>query len=106
MSFSFATFFCRFTRTYQKVLRLVETLHYFTTRGWDFDSKGLIELWETTSEEDKKVGLSYFNVLSICLCFFLISFLHLTLLVHYRFKNLTDFALILKLFITLYYAKL
>ncbi|VDM11652.1 unnamed protein product [Wuchereria bancrofti] len=45
----------RFTRVYQKVLRLVETLHYFTTRGWDFDSKGLIELWETTSEEDKKI---------------------------------------------------
>ncbi|CAG9532435.1 unnamed protein product [Cercopithifilaria johnstoni] len=45
----------RFTRIYKKVLRLVETLHYFTTRGWDFDSKGLIELWETTSEEDKKI---------------------------------------------------
>lgn len=39
-------------------MRLVETLHYFTTRGWDFDSKGLIELWETTSEEDRKVSLS------------------------------------------------
>ncbi|KAL3982611.1 Male sterility family protein [Acanthocheilonema viteae] len=45
----------RFTHIYKKVLRLVETLHYFTARGWDFDSKGLIELWETTSEEDKKI---------------------------------------------------
>ncbi|MCP9265753.1 Fatty acyl-CoA reductase 1 [Dirofilaria immitis] len=49
----------RFTRIYQKVLRLVETLHYFTTRGWDFDSKGLIELWKQLRKRTKKLIFNF-----------------------------------------------
>uniref|UniRef100_A0A183EC10 Sterile domain-containing protein n=1 Tax=Gongylonema pulchrum TaxID=637853 RepID=A0A183EC10_9BILA len=45
----------RFTRVYNKVLKLVETLHYFTTRGWNFESKGLIDLWDSATDEDKRI---------------------------------------------------
>ena len=33
---------------------MVETLHYFTTRGWTFKSEKLVALWDCLSEEDKK----------------------------------------------------
>jgi fatty acyl-CoA reductase len=44
----------KFVRIYGKVWKMVETLHYFTTRGWSFDAKGLITLWDSLSEDDKK----------------------------------------------------
>lgn len=45
----------RLLRSYRKVFRLVETLHYFTMRGWNFDARGLVELWNSTAEEDKEI---------------------------------------------------
>jgi fatty acyl-CoA reductase len=33
---------------------MIETLHYFTTRGWNFKSERLVSLWDQLSEEDKK----------------------------------------------------
>ncbi|VDN57898.1 unnamed protein product [Dracunculus medinensis] len=55
-------FFCvltgrkkKFTRMYGKVWRMVETLHYFTTRGWNFETNGLLEIWNSISDDDKQV---------------------------------------------------
>ena len=45
----------RFVRIYSKIRKMVDTLHYFTTRGWDFQTKAMLELWETTSPDDQKV---------------------------------------------------
>uniref|UniRef100_A0A1I7XBU8 Fatty acyl-CoA reductase n=1 Tax=Heterorhabditis bacteriophora TaxID=37862 RepID=A0A1I7XBU8_HETBA len=41
-------------RLYGKVWKMIETLHYFTTHGWTFQSKALPRLWETLHPEDKK----------------------------------------------------
>jgi fatty acyl-CoA reductase len=38
---------------------MVESLHYFTTRGWNFKTEKLIGLWECLSEEDKKVQFEF-----------------------------------------------
>lgn len=45
----------QFVRLYGKVWRMVQTLHYFTTRGWTFESKNLVTLWESLSDEDKQI---------------------------------------------------
>lgn len=34
---------------------MIETLHYFTTRGWSFESNNIIKLWNSLSDEDQKV---------------------------------------------------
>lgn len=34
---------------------MIETLHFFTTRGWNFETKNLLNLWKNTDEEDKKI---------------------------------------------------
>uniref|UniRef100_A0A9J2P8L0 Fatty acyl-CoA reductase n=1 Tax=Ascaris lumbricoides TaxID=6252 RepID=A0A9J2P8L0_ASCLU len=58
----FIDFICRltgrkqqFVRIYGKVWRMVETLHYFTTHGWNFESKGLLSMWDSLCDEDKEV---------------------------------------------------
>lgn len=51
---------CRFVRIYAKVWNLVETLHYFTTRGWDFQTKALVELWDQMSTDDREVCIGYY----------------------------------------------
>ncbi|CAD5221743.1 unnamed protein product [Bursaphelenchus xylophilus] len=43
-----------FVKIYGRIWKMIETLHYFTTRGWSFKSKKLLCLWETLSEQDKK----------------------------------------------------
>jgi hypothetical protein len=43
-------------RTYGKVWKMIETLHYFTTRGWHFESRNILRLWENLNEADRKVG--------------------------------------------------
>lgn len=48
----------RMVRIYQKILKAVTTLEYFTTREWDFQVKHLTGLMERMSAEDEKV--SYF----------------------------------------------
>ncbi|MFH4974946.1 hypothetical protein AB6A40_001655 [Gnathostoma spinigerum] len=44
----------QFVRIYSKVWRMVETLNYFTMHGWSFESKGLLALWDSLSEEDRQ----------------------------------------------------
>ena len=34
---------------------MIETLHFFTTRGWNFNSQNLLNLWNQLDGEDKKV---------------------------------------------------
>ncbi|EPB79481.1 NAD-binding protein [Ancylostoma ceylanicum] len=41
-------------RLYAKVWRMVETLHYFTTHGWTFQSKNLPKLWDSLHFEDQQ----------------------------------------------------
>lgn len=46
---------------------MVETLHYFTTHGWNFESKGLLSMWDSLCDEDKEVHLMrLFSLISIC----------------------------------------
>jgi len=45
----------RFVRIYGKVWKMIETLHFFTTRGWNFNSQNLLNLWNQLDEEDKKI---------------------------------------------------
>uniref|UniRef100_A0A914ZEZ5 Fatty acyl-CoA reductase n=1 Tax=Parascaris univalens TaxID=6257 RepID=A0A914ZEZ5_PARUN len=45
----------QFVRIYGKVWRMIETLHYFTTHGWNFESKGLLSMWDSLCDEDKEV---------------------------------------------------
>jgi len=45
----------RFVKIYNKIWRMMETLHYFTTREWTFESKNAVKLWNGMSVEDKKV---------------------------------------------------
>ncbi|VDK41980.1 unnamed protein product [Anisakis simplex] len=45
----------QFVRIYGKIWRMVETLHYFTTRGWNFETKGLLTMWDWMCDEDKQV---------------------------------------------------
>ncbi|CAJ0609916.1 unnamed protein product [Cylicocyclus nassatus] len=42
-------------RLYARVWRMVEALHYFTTRGWSFQSKNLPMLWDTLSYDDQQL---------------------------------------------------
>ena len=35
---------------------MVETLHFFTTRGWQFKSERMMELWNSLSAADKQVN--------------------------------------------------
>jgi fatty acyl-CoA reductase len=44
-----------FVRIYGKVWKLVDSLHYFTTRGWDFEAKNIIDLWNSIDPEDQKI---------------------------------------------------
>jgi fatty acyl-CoA reductase len=44
-----------FVRIYGKVWKMVETLHYFTTRGWEFEAKNILDLWDSLDGEDQKV---------------------------------------------------
>ncbi|KAK0396315.1 hypothetical protein QR680_001667 [Steinernema hermaphroditum] len=44
-----------YVRMYGKIWKMIETLHFFTTRGWTFQAKGLLMLWDDLSEEDKKI---------------------------------------------------
>lgn len=52
---------------------MVETLHYFTTRGWNFETNGLLEIWNSISDDDKQV---YIYILYI---FLYISYIFLSL---------------------------
>uniref|UniRef100_A0AC34QVW2 Fatty acyl-CoA reductase n=1 Tax=Panagrolaimus sp. JU765 TaxID=591449 RepID=A0AC34QVW2_9BILA len=45
----------RYVRMYQKIWKMIETLHFFTTRGWNFDTKNLLFLWNSIDDEDKKI---------------------------------------------------
>uniref|UniRef100_A0A915MJE3 Fatty acyl-CoA reductase n=1 Tax=Meloidogyne javanica TaxID=6303 RepID=A0A915MJE3_MELJA len=44
-----------FVKIYNKIWRMMETLHYFTTREWTFESKNAVKLWNGMSVEDKKL---------------------------------------------------
>jgi hypothetical protein len=48
----------RFLPIYNKIWKMIETLHYFTTRGWTFESENAVKLWNCMAEEDRKVTLS------------------------------------------------
>lgn len=39
---------------------MVETLHYFTARGWTFESENIVKMWNSLNEEDQKVIIFYF----------------------------------------------
>lgn len=41
-------------KLYGKVWKMIETLHFFTTRGWSFKAKGMPDLYARMTEEDKK----------------------------------------------------
>ncbi|VDM74942.1 unnamed protein product [Strongylus vulgaris] len=41
-------------RLYARVWRMIEALHYFTTRGWTFQSKNLPMLWDSLCYEDQQ----------------------------------------------------
>jgi len=43
-----------FVKIYGKIWKMIETLHYFTSRGWNFKTEKLISLWDCLSENDKK----------------------------------------------------
>jgi len=45
----------KLVRIYQKILKAVGTLEYFTTREWDFQVKHLLGLMERMSPEDEKI---------------------------------------------------
>nr|CAD2137148.1 unnamed protein product [Meloidogyne enterolobii] len=45
----------KFVKIYNKIWRMMETLHYFTTREWTFESKNAVKLWNGMSVEDKKL---------------------------------------------------
>uniref|UniRef100_A0A914I2E4 Fatty acyl-CoA reductase n=1 Tax=Globodera rostochiensis TaxID=31243 RepID=A0A914I2E4_GLORO len=45
----------KFVRIYRKIWRMMEVLHYFTSRGWIFESDNALAMWENLSEEDKKL---------------------------------------------------
>ncbi|KAL3078001.1 hypothetical protein niasHS_012943 [Heterodera schachtii] len=45
----------KFVRIYSKIWRMMEVLHYFTSRGWVFESQNALKMWERLSEEDKKL---------------------------------------------------
>ncbi|KAL7071667.1 hypothetical protein ACQ4LE_009393 [Meloidogyne hapla] len=45
----------KFVKIYDKIWRMMETLHYFTTREWTFESNNAIKLWNGMSVEDKKL---------------------------------------------------
>lgn len=41
-------------KLYDKVWKMIETLHFFTTRGWTFNAKGMPELFSRMTPEDQK----------------------------------------------------
>jgi len=43
----------RFTRLWGKVEKAVNTLEYFTTREWDFQTKSMIDVWNQMTPEDQ-----------------------------------------------------
>lgn len=45
----------RLIRIYAKIFKAVDSLEYFTTREWDFQTKAMIQIWDRMSEEDKKM---------------------------------------------------
>ncbi|KAK5983590.1 Fatty acyl-CoA reductase, partial [Trichostrongylus colubriformis] len=42
-------------RLYSRVWRMIEALHYFTTHGWNFQTKNLPKLWSTLSVHDQQL---------------------------------------------------
>jgi hypothetical protein len=42
-------------RLYERLMRVVETLHHFTTHEWDFQTKRMLEIWDMMSKEDQQV---------------------------------------------------
>lgn len=46
----------KYVKLYGKVWRMIETLHYFTMRGWTFESNNIITLWNSMSAADQKVS--------------------------------------------------
>jgi fatty acyl-CoA reductase len=45
----------RMIRTNSKLFKAVETLEYFTSRDWKFQSKNVVELWQKIPQEDQKL---------------------------------------------------
>ncbi|PIC16340.1 hypothetical protein B9Z55_022980 [Caenorhabditis nigoni] len=41
-------------KLYGKVWKMIETLHFFTTRGWSFNANGMPELYDRMTPEDQK----------------------------------------------------
>lgn len=41
-------------RIYSKLQAAVEVLHYFTSNEWDFQSKGMLTIWESMAIEDRQ----------------------------------------------------
>ncbi|EFO89929.1 hypothetical protein GCK72_023845 [Caenorhabditis remanei] len=41
-------------KLYGKVWKMIETLHFFTTRGWSFNANGMPALYERMTPEDQK----------------------------------------------------
>lgn len=49
----------RYVKLCGRVWRMIETLHYFTTRGWNFESTNIVKLWDSMSKDDQKVKKFY-----------------------------------------------
>jgi len=45
----------RFARLWGKVEKAVDTLEYFTTREWDFQTKSMIDVWNQMKPEDQEL---------------------------------------------------
>uniref|UniRef100_A0A1I7TCX4 Fatty acyl-CoA reductase n=1 Tax=Caenorhabditis tropicalis TaxID=1561998 RepID=A0A1I7TCX4_9PELO len=44
----------RYARMYEKAWKMTDTLHFFTTRGWNFHANGMPELYGKMTQEDQK----------------------------------------------------
>lgn len=52
---------------------MINTLHYFTTRGWTFESKNVLELMKRMSEEDKKVPETEYLLITFLLSYTILT---------------------------------
>ncbi|EGT29940.1 hypothetical protein CAEBREN_13113 [Caenorhabditis brenneri] len=44
----------KYVRLYFKVWKMIETLHFFTTRGWHFEAEKMPELFDAMTKEDQR----------------------------------------------------
>ena len=61
-------------RLYERLMRVVEMLHHFTTHEWDFQTKRMLEIWDMMSKEDQQVNSTWCSSVKAS---------------HYRFSTLT-----------------